>query len=303
MSKSQGTPLVIVFGIALAGAIGAIWAIVRLGDSYQQREETVVYTDERPAADAKLAEPPTATTPLSTSQPARPSASQFETYANMPRRDDVMPVTFDSISEFLTVLESYRTKGLLPSSMPASGRGSQALEVAEWYSFSDYRSAYTKRVPTGATEDACESSRDREFLVIEGTDGTNIVKCAWGKQLYFMRDGDDRIDDSWEDDIIYAGPGNDVIEAGWGNDLIFFNFGWGQDVVDKTCHHASYRPEASAGSQGISWSSNWPYKNFIVFGKDIAEEDIVSINNKLVHKQTGDSITIKGDCFNTVFWR
>ena len=214
-----------------------------------------------------------------------------------------MPITFGDTGEFLSALESYRAKGLIPPSMPASGRGGEGRNPAEWYSISEYRRAYTKRVPTGTTDDACTTSRDREFLVIEGTDGANIVKCAWGKQLYFMRGGDDRIDDSWEDDIIYAGPGNDVIEAGWGNDLIFFNFGWGQDVVDKTCHQASYRPQESIGSQSTSWSSNWPYTNFIVFGRDVAEEDIVAVKDKLVHKHTGDSITIKGDCFNTVFWR
>ena len=303
MSNRLGTPLIIVFGVALAGALGAIWVIVHLADSYRQPQDNVVDTGERPAAVAKLAEPPPAAASASTSEAAGPSASEFERYANMQRRADVSAVTFGSASEFLTALESYRTKGLIPSLMPASGRGSRGLDEAEWYSLSDYRSAYTTRVPTGTTEDACKSSREIEFLVIEGTDGTNIVKCAWGKQLYFMRGGDDRIDDSWEDDIIYAGPGNDVIEAGWGNDLIFFNFGWGQDVVDKTCHQAPYQPQDSAGSQGISWSSNWPYKNFIVFGKGVAEEDIVSVNNKLVHKQTGDSITIKGNCFNTVFWQ
>ncbi len=302
MSTRHGTPLVIVFGIALAGALGAIWAIMRLADGYQRGNEPVVHVVERPAAVEKIAQPPPKTAAASSSEPARPSASQFERYANMPRSADVTPVTFRSTSEFLEVLESYRTKGLIPSLMPASGRGGRGLDIAEWYSISDYRGAYTKRVPTGTTEDACTSSRERELLVIEGTDDTNIVKCAWGKQLYFMRGGDDRIDDSWEDDIIYAGPGDDVIEAGWGNDLIFFNYGWGQDVVDKTCHQASYQPQDSAASQEISWSSNWPFKNFIVFGKDVAEEDIVSINNKLVHKQTGDSITIKGDCFNTVFW-
>ena len=303
MSNRQGTPVVVVFVIALAGALGAIWSIVRLADSHQQPQQTVVATNERQVDVERPAKPPAAAASGSPSPPARPSASQFERYANMPRRADVAVVTFGSTSEFLVELESYRAKGLIPSSMPASGRGSQGMDVTEWYSISDYRSAYTKRVPTGTTENACDRSRDSKFLVIEGNDGTNIVKCAWGKQLYFMRGGDDRIDDSWEDDIIYAGPGNDVIEAGWGNDLIFFNFGWGQDFVDKTCHQALYRPQDSAGSQRISWSMNWPYMNFIVFGKDVAEEDIVSVNNKLVHKQTGDSITIKGNCFNTVFWR
>lgn len=258
---------------------------------------------ERLAAVAKLMDPPQAATTDPASQRSSQAPSQFERYANMPRRADVSAVTFRDPREFLSVLESYRTKGLIPSSMPASGSGGQGLDVAAWYSLSDYRNAYTRSVPTGTTEDACNGGRDHKFLIIEGNDNTNNVKCAWGKQMYFMRGGDDHIDDSWEDDIIYAGPGNDVIEAGWGNDLIFFNYGWGQDTVDKTCHRAPYRPQDSAGSKNINWSADWPYKNFIVFGKDVAETDIVRVKNKLVHKQTGDSITIKGDCFNTVFWR
>ncbi len=258
---------------------------------------------ERLAAVARLAEAPRAAATTAAPPSGETPASEFERYANMPRRADVKAVTFANPAEFLAALESYSSKGLLPSSLPASGRGRQGLDVVEWYSLGDYRNAYTRRVPTGITQDACNGGRDHEFLIIEGTDGANIVKCSWGKQMYFMRDGDDRIDDSWEDDIIYSGPGNDVIEAGWGNDLIFFNYGWGEDVVDKTCHQAPYRPQDSAGSKKISWSRDWPYKNFIVFGKDVAEEDIVRVNNKLVHKQTGDSITFKGDCFNTVYWQ
>ena len=258
---------------------------------------------ERLAAVAKLMEPPSAAAIDTAPRKGRPAASQFERYANMPRRTDVSAVTFSDPREFLTALESYRAKGLIPSSMPASGTGGQGLDVAEWYLLSDYRDAYTRKVPTGTTEDACNGGRDHEFLIIEGTDGTNIVKCAWGKQMYFMRGGNDSIDDSWEDDIIYAGPGDDIIDAGWGNDLIFLNYGWGQDTVDKTCHRAPYRPQDSAGTKKVNWSMDWPYKNFIVFGKDVAEADIVRVNNKLVHKQTGDAITINGDCFNTVFWR
>lgn len=258
---------------------------------------------ERLAAVAKLMELPPAAANDLVPRGGSPAESRFERYANMPRRADVRAVTFDDPREFIAVLESYRTKGLIPSSMPASGRGGQGLDVVEWYSLSEYQNAYTRKVLSGTTEDACNGGRDHEFLIIEGTDDRNFVKCAWGKQMYFMRGGDDRIDDSWEDDIIYAGPGDDIIEAGWGNDLIFFNFGWGQDAVDKTCHRAPYRPQDSAGSKKVNWSTDWPYKNFIVFGKDITEADIVRVNNKLVHKQTGDSITIKGDCFNTVFWR
>ena len=257
---------------------------------------------ERLAAVAKLAEPPKAAPGRPAAQPERPTASQFERYANMERRSDVKAITFANPAELLSALESYRAKGLLPSSMPASGRGGQGLDVAAWYSLSDYRSAYTKRVSTGITDDACKNARNQDFLIIEGTDGANIVKCAWGKQMYFMRGGDDRIDDSWEDDIIYAGPGDDVIEAGWGNDLIFFNYGWGEDIVEKTCHYAPYRPQDSAGAKKVEWASNWPYKNFIVFGKDVADEDIVRVGDKLVHKKTGDSITLKNDCFNVVYW-
>ncbi|MDJ0709763.1 MAG: hypothetical protein QNJ14_05195 [Woeseiaceae bacterium] len=258
---------------------------------------------ERLAAVAKLAEPPPTTGNNPPTEPGRPSAAQFAGYASMPRRDDVAAVTFANPAELLAALESYRQKGLLPSLMPASERGGRGLDVSSWYSLGDYGSAYTKRVSTGTTDDACRNSRNQDFLIIEGTDGVNIVKCAWGKQMYFMRGGDDRIDDSWEDDVIYAGPGNDVIAAGWGNDLIFFNYGWGEDVVEKTCHYAPYRPQDSAGAKKVNWSNNWPYKNFIVFGKDISEDDIVRVGSKFVHKQTGDSITLKNDCFNTVFWR
>ena len=129
---------------------------------------------------------------------------------------------------------------------------------------------------------------------IEGTPGDDTLIGGAGPDVICGYGGDD---------IIYAGAGDDVIEAGWGNDLLFFNYGWGQDVVGKTCHQAAYRPQDSAGAKKVNWSTDWPYKNFIVFGQGVAEEDIVRVKDKLVHKLTGDSITFKNDCFNTVFWR
>ncbi|MDJ0793254.1 MAG: hypothetical protein QNI98_03335 [Woeseiaceae bacterium] len=258
---------------------------------------------DRLAAVAKLAEPPKAAPSNQQPEPDRAVANQFERYANMQRRSDVKAITFANSGELVAALDAYRNKGLIPSLMPASGRGGRGLDVAEWYSLSDYRGAYTRRVPTGITEDACNGGRDHEFLIIDGTNGTNSVKCAWGKQMYFTRGGDDHIDDSWEDDVIYAGTGNDTIDAGWGSDLLFFNYGWGQDVVEKTCHNAAYRPQDSAGARKVNWSTNWPYKSFIVFGRDVSREDIVRVDNKLVHKQTGDSVTLKNDCFNIVYWQ
>lgn len=257
---------------------------------------------EKLAAVAKLAEPPSS---AATAQPPRPEErldAQFERYADMPRRDDVRAETFDDPDELLASLESYRDKGLIPSSMPESSPGGRGLDVSGWYSLGDYRNAYTKRVPEGVTEDACDGGRKHEFLIVDGTDASNVVHCAWGKQLYFLRGGDDRVDDSWEDDIIYAGPGDDVIEAGWGNDLLFFNYGWGRDTVEKTCTRAAYRPQDSSGSTKVAWSRDWPDKNFLVFGKSISRSDIVRVKDKLVHKETGDSITLKDDCFNVVFW-
>jgi Ca2+-binding RTX toxin-like protein len=225
----------------------------------------------------------------------------LQQYADMPRRDDVNAITFSSAADFLKTLGEYRTRKLLPSSMPKSQPGARGAGVASWYGFADYQDAYTKRVPSGETN-ACGSGVDRRLLIIEGTGETNIVKCSHGNQLYFMREGDDHVDDSWDDDIIYGGPGNDILDAGWGNDLLFFNYGWGQDTVRKTCHSSSYVPQDSINSANVYWAPDWPYKNFIVFGKDVRREDIVSVNDKLVHKVTGDSISIDGNCFNVVYW-
>jgi hypothetical protein len=259
---------------------------------------------ERLAAVKKLAEPPPRQANSRRSAPpaTSPSASDFEQYANMERRNDVVPKTLSTPAEFLSTLEEYQRKNLLPSELPRSGLGSKGVNVAGWYSLSGYKSSYTRRVPEGVTEDACNGGRDGKLLIVEGTDASNIVKCAYGNQLYFMKGGDDRIDDSWEDDIINAGPGDDIIKAGWGNDIVFFNYGWGQDTVDKTCHNSAYIPQDAPRSSEIRWSREWAYKSFLVFGKDILREDIVSVNDKLVHKKTGDSITLKGNCFNIVFW-
>lgn len=259
---------------------------------------------ERLAAVKKLAEPPTTRTNSrqNVQRPTSPSASEFEQFANMARRDDVVPKTLSTPAAFLSTLTEYQRKNLLPSELPRSGLASKGINVSGWYSLADYKSSYKRQVPAGVTEDACDGGRGGKLLIIEGTDASNLVKCAWGNQLYFMKGGDDRIDDSWEDDIINAGTGNDIIDAGWGYDIIFFNYGWGQDTVEKTCQKAAYVPQDTPRSSKVRWSREWVYKNFIVFGKDILREDIVAFNNKLVHKKTGDSITLKGNCFNQVFW-
>lgn len=257
---------------------------------------------ERLAAVKKLAEKPPSATGRRAAAVHRREAltAALQQYADMPRRNDVKSITFSSPADFVGTLGEYRNRKLLPSSMPISRPGSRSGGVASWYALADYRNAYSTRVPSGRTEDAC--GRDQRLLIIEGTPETNIVKCAWGSQLYFMGGGDDDVQDSWGDDVIYGGPGDDIIDAGWGNDLLFFNYGWGQDTVTKTCHDSSYIPQDSVGSTKVHWDRTWPYKNFIVFGKDVRSDDIVSVNDKLVHKETGDSITIDGNCFNVVYW-
>ena len=228
--------------------------------------------------------------------------SELQRIANMARDESVVPKELATPTEFISLLEEYQRRDLLPPSLPRSAPGSRVLSVADWYSLADYRRAYRREVPTGQTPDACNGGRDRDFLIVEGGAGSNVVGCAWGNQMYFMRGGDDEIDDSWEDDIINAGPGNDIIDAGWGNDIVFFNYGWGEDQLRKTCTGAAYVPQNTARASTVRWSQDWSYKNFIVFGKDIRRDDIVAIGNKLVHRETGDSVTVSGNCFNLVFW-
>jgi hypothetical protein len=262
-------------------------------------------SEKRLARIQKLSEPTAYKAYTKTSQVRQREAieASISQYENMPRKEDIEAITFPTVASFLDTLAEYRKQKLLPSSFPRSNISGRSSGVMAWYDFDNYRNAYTKHVPTGKTKHACRGSRNRKFLAIEGTDDTNIVKCAWGNQLYFMKDGNDHIDDSWGDDIIYAGPGNDIIDAHWGNDLIFFNYGWGQDTINKTCTFSAYIPQDSAKAKKVYWNKQWPYKNFIVFGKDIRKEDMVSVNGKLVHKLTGDSITIKGDCFNLIYWQ
>ena len=229
--------------------------------------------------------------------------SEFERIANMPRDENVVPKVLANAAALVSLLEEYQRKNLLPSLLPRSTTSTRGLSVAGWYSVADYRSAYRRNVPAGETEDACDGGRGRDFLIVEGNAGRNIVHCARGNQMYFMRGGDDEIDDSWDDDIINAGPGNDTIDAGWGNDIIFFNYGWGEDQIRKTCHFAAYVPQDAPRASTVQWSQEWPYMNFLVFGKDVRRDDIVVFDDKLVHRQTGDSITINGNCFNLVFWQ
>jgi hypothetical protein len=130
-----------------------------------------------------------------------------------------------------------------------------------------------------------------------GTTGADTIECAWGNQWYALGSGGDVVSDSWDDDVFISGTGADIFDGGWGNDVVVFNLGWGDDVIDKTCHHSSMSPEEA---RRIGWEH--PFTNFLVFGKGIMPEAFAWQDAAtLKYVPTGDIVTLTADCFTAVF--
>lgn len=135
---------------------------------------------------------------------------------------------------------------------------------------------------------------------LAGDERANIAECGFGNTQFYGGDGKDLLDDAWGNDIVYGGDGNDSLDTGWGSDILLFGRRWGQDIIDKTCHNASFDAARTAGSDGLAY--RWSYNNFIVFGPGIAASDLHWEDQRLLHKD-GDSLTFENGniCFNFVF--
>lgn len=144
---------------------------------------------------------------------------------------------------------------------------------------------------------ACPGHEDS---ALEGDERANIAECGFGNTQFYGGAGKDLLEDAWGNDILYGGAGDDSLDAGWGSDLLLFGRGWGQDVIDKTCHNARFDAARTPGSDGLDY--HWSYNNFIVFGPGIAPGDLHWEGKRLLHKD-GDSLTFDGGtlCFNFVF--
>lgn len=158
-------------------------------------------------------------------------------------------------------------------------------------------SQYPSIQPDANGNFACPGHEDS---ALEGDERANIAECGFGNTQFYGGDGKDLLDDAWGNDILYGGAGNDSLDAGWGSDLLLFGRGWGQDVIDKTCHNARFDAARTPGSDGLDY--RWSYNNFIVFGPGIAPSDLHWEGKRLLHKD-GDSLNFDGGniCFNFVF--
>jgi hypothetical protein len=207
-----------------------------------------------------------------------------------------------TVNQLLDIIKRYQEKKLLPTHIPPS-RIFGKKDALKWFEIQSFRHARTQTFQSSVKGIDCNSPEifPGNILAIVGDSRSNKVKCGSGNEVYVMAEGKDNVDDAWGDDLIDAGPGNDVIDAGWGRDILYFGYGWGEDVVDKTCTGANVFLKDTPSSSRYFWDKNWKYYNFIVFGSGIDREDIVDLGNKLVNRKTGDSINFKSRCFNLIF--
>ncbi|WP_448569757.1 calcium-binding protein [Thalassotalea ganghwensis] len=204
------------------------------------------------------------------------------------------PETITDADKLIVFIEELIATNTIPASVASIEHGSEGRLMR----FSPpYTRTLPKRKVNAHGDYNCK--RDGSVLIV-GDDKPNVINCARGDQVYYAGGGRDLIEDSWGNDIFYGGKGNDVIDAGWGSDILIFNEGWGEDIVDKTCHNSIYRKSNTIGASEHDY--HWKYTNFIVFGPNIRSTDMVWNNDKMTNTITGDTITFKSKCFNFVYF-
>lgn len=204
------------------------------------------------------------------------------------------PETITDADTLMEFIEELITKNIIPASVASPHHGSEGKLMRFSPSFNR---TLPKRNVNSHGDYKCKG--DSSVLIV-GDDKPNVIDCPRGNQVFYGGGGKDLIEDSWGDDIFYGGKGNDVIDAGWGSDIIIFNEGWGEDIVDKTCHNSVYSKRSTIGASDHIYP--WKYTNFIVFGPNIRSKDMVWNNDKMINTITGDTITFKRKCFNFVYF-
>lgn len=131
----------------------------------------------------------------------------------------------------------------------------------------------------------CTDSARKVVLALDHA--KHSIVCDAGDVAYIAGDGDDWVEDAVGNDIFYMGGGDDTVKNSYGSDIFIFEKNWGHDSIEVN----SERADTSA-IEGYDGSYPWKYTSFIIFGKGIDRADIHWQENKLVHAETGDSITL-----------
>ena len=140
----------------------------------------------------------------------------------------------------------------------------------------------------------CPSHKNEIILALE--DKNYSITCDDGDTLILLGKGNDWVHDAVGNDIIYAGEGNDTIETSYGSDIFVFEENWGHDTI-------TFNPERVDTSKIIGYDGSypWKYSSFIIFGKNIARENIQWKENTLHNIKTGDTIKLNSKEINILF--
>lgn len=147
------------------------------------------------------------------------------------------------------------------------------------------------------------SAFDGDGLLIEGTDGfdvlngtnaSDLILGKGGNDVIFGNNGDDQIAAGSGDDRVFGGFGNDIIEAGSGNDTVFGGFG--DDCINAGAGNdeifGEFGDDTINGGAGSDLMFGGQGEDVFEFNaEDFGPEDIDTI----VDFQTGqDKIVING---------
>lgn len=154
-----------------------------------------------------------------------------------------------------------------------------------------------------APENTIRYTRNKSYYIL-GTPKADTVQCVAKKSIIaHFDDGDDDIYlDTVDNIIVNAGAGNDKIWNIGQRNILIFDQNWGNDILKMSCGGSVPFHKIGGWEKNPSW--NHAYKDFLIFGRGIFEQDI-EINNQtntILNKKTGDSINVKGRlCFNIIF--
>lgn len=183
-----------------------------------------------------------------------------------------------SIRDLEYFIVDLQKRGVLPKSIPVR-------IASKEIKFDEVTFKYKTPLKWNTTT-KCPINQDE---IIDASEEKNSVfNCGSGNTVFMAGDGNDLIRDAWGSDIVYTGKGDDVIDLGNPSDIVIFEKGWGKDKLKiEGFQLDTYKV--------MDQNYRWKFSSFIVFGKGIKPNDLFWEDDRLIHKETGDFIEIKGD--------
>ena len=138
----------------------------------------------------------------------------------------------------------------------------------------------------------CDQHNDE--VIIANSDENSYISCYGNDNIYILNDKNNTINDPAGDNIIFMGSGDDNVSV-HESAIFVFQKNWGNDEINFSDRYWGVST-SKYDIKGYDGSFPYQHTNFIIFGDDIKQDDLVWIDSKtLMDKTTKSTITFNQD--------